>query len=404
MKNVDVRKDKRLFVIDHNQEATCGALFVGEKLVQYFLETSTNRSLVGNIYCGKVRKIAAKMQAVFIDIGLKEMALLSVRDIVNHGSKNVQDLLATFFEGQKVWVQVSKDAPQTGKKLSRKGVRVTTELSLETEYLVFFPNNSQLSVSKKIADSKCRQALINDIKERVAEHAVIGGFIIRSLVREVQGDSWLEDVNILWQQWQTVKSFQQQTTKVGMVYQAPSLIDQLSMLSKQESIRILQGIESAATHFGNVEVDFQIATEQELQNELQGLGLDNQLDIALSTVVEIPQGGSIVFDNTEALTVVDVNMSSAIKANLSAFDVNMNAAKLICEQLLLRNIGGMIIIDFIRMHRANERKKILELMQQLMEEDCVKAHVFGFTRLGLFELSRERINLSLHELLTKNND
>ena len=393
-------QEKKLFVIKHDEQATQAALFAGNKLIQYFIETENKRSLIGNIYLGKVRRVVPNMQAVFVDIGLQETALLAARDVVPKTQQHSEEALADFFEGQKVWVQVRKDALPTKAGLNTKGVRVTTELSLETNNLVFFPNSSHISVSKKVVDNKQRQILKSALKHYVDANAITGGFIIRTVVDEFNDDVWLQDALVVWQQWQQVKQAQQKATKVGLVSSSSNLIDQLVSVANKENVHSLQGVASAAMYFDSSKVSYDVCADEKLQNQLTDLNLTNQLNKALAAVVEIPSGGSISFDATEALTVIDVNMGSAVNAGGDAYEINVNAAKLIAGQLLLRNIGGMVIIDFIRMANKKQRNQVVNLMQDLLETDSMKTHIYGFTRLGLFELTRERVGLCLNELMS----
>jgi len=376
--SINTSQDKQLFILEHNEQAIRAALFSGERLVQYFQQTPEKRSLVGNIYLGKVRRVVPKMQAVFVDIGLKETALLSARDIQTKVQKNLQDVLTGFYEGQKIWVQVCKDVLPTKAGLNNKGARVTTELSLETNNLVFLPDSSKITVSKKITDSR---------------------HIIRTTVNEAKDDDWLQDAAKLWEQWRQIQQAQLKATKVGLVYQSFGLVGDLVNIAKQENIQSVQGVEHVERYFDGANINYVASSDEEIQKQLKTLKFENQLNVALAAVVEIPTGGSITFDTTEALTVIDVNMGSAVNTGGNAYEVNINAAELIAQQLLLRKISGIVIIDFIRLSNKKERNRIVELMQNLFINDFVETNIYGFTRLGLFEISRERVTLDLHELL-----
>ena len=397
--SINTSQDKQLFILEHNEQAIRAALFSGERLVQYFQQTPEKRSLVGNIYLGKVRRVVPKMQAVFVDIGLKETALLSARDIQTKVQKNLQDVLTGFFEGQKVWVQVCKDALTTKAGLNNKGARVTTELSLETNNLVFLPDSSKITVSKKITDSRQRQILKSGLKYFVDSNEIVGGFIIRTTVNEAKDDGWLQDAAKLWEQWRQIQQAQLKATKVGLVYQSSGLVGDLVNIAKQENIQSVQGVEHVERYFDGANINYVASSDEEIQKQLKTLKFENQLNMALAAVVEIPTGGSITFDTTEALTVIDVNMGSAVNTGGNAYEVNINAAELIAQQLLLRKISGIVIIDFIRLPNKKERNRIVELMQNLFINDFVETNIYGFTRLGLFEISRERVALSLRELL-----
>ena len=407
---------KQLFIIEHNEEQTKAALFEDEKLIEYFVETQQNRSLVGNIYRGKVRKIAPQMNALFIDIGMPKMGLLSARDVSTKDFKQTIELEKLFYEGQIVWVQVHKDVQTSKLEIDDKGVRLTTELSLETENLVFLPDNSGVLLSKQITDKQSRESLKNKVIDRIFEQNIEGGFIIRSNVNDFvqilddihdnglqnehfQNEQWLNDIETLWERWQEIKTSKKQATKVGLIYQSSSLVERLRNQCLQRKIQKVNVLEGLMGLFEQFDLSVTVLSEDQLNQKLTSLKIDDQLQQALEPVVMLPEGGSIIIEETEALTVIDVNMGTAIKHGQTALQVNMNSAAMIAQQLILRNIAGMIVIDFIRMQRKKDRETLLQHVNKLMAADNIKVAVYGYTRLGLFEISRERIRPCLANIV-----
>lgn len=398
---------KQLFITHHDATKTTVALFENGRLVDFLLETEGHRSKVGNIYRGKVRRVVPEMQAIFVDIGLSESGFLAARDAGNAANQNETDLKAIFREGQTVWVQVSKDSLQSIDGLETKGVRLSTELSIETAHIVYLPNNHSVRLSKQIEDEQQRKRYKEALENVIADKKIIGGFIVRSLLSEVAnaGDqSWLNDAETLSSKWQVIKQAMQESKKIGLVHQSPNLIYRLIHYAKTEQVNCVFGESSLKYFFETKEPSFEKffkeLTENELASKLSGYHFNEQLKQALEPLVKLPNGGSIVIEKTEALTAIDVNMGSAIQNHVSILSLNLAAAQTIAQQLRLRNLSGMIIIDFINMSTKKENDTLLKKIRQLMGEDSVRIQVYGYTRLGLIELSRERISLSLSSMLT----
>ena len=391
---------KQLFITRLDEVKTSAVLFDGDRLVSYFAETALNSSRVGNIYRGKVRRVVPMMQAVFVDIGLSEPGFLAARDAGKAANSNDVDLNDIFREGQVVWVQVTKDAVQSIKGLESKGVRLTTELSIDTSNLVYFPNNHAIHLSKKIQNNKQRQQLKQVLQNVVTEQHITGGFIVRSNVIVVENDSWVEDAKTLWSDWQDIKHAMRNAKKVGLAHQSSTLSSRLLKIVATEKVENVVGVASAQSIFKEKVDDFKTLTESEITKELNTLNFEEKLNQALVPLVELPKGGSIVIEETEALTAIDVNMGSAAENHLNALELNLMAAKVIAQQLRLRNISGMIIVDFINMATKVEQDSLLQKTRQLLSEDDVRVHVYGYTRLGLIELSRERIYPSLKNMVS----
>ncbi len=377
------------------------ALLDDGELLEYYHETPNNRSKVGDIYRGKVRKVASNMQAIFIDIGLSELGFLAARDAGNAAKKHNADLCSLFKEGQIVWVQVTKDNAVSYQGVAKKGLRLTTELHLETDCVIYFPNNHHVHISKKIIDHELREDLKTELVQEKARHGIQGGFIVRSIVEQIAKNphqSWLPNVETLWQEWQSIKLSMREAKKSGLIYQTPAIaarlkgrcysekVDRVSFFGLKESF-VIDGVETE-----NIDA-------QQMQKLWEENHIDKQLDVAMHSVVELAQGGSIVIEQTEALVSIDVNMGSAVHEGLSVLQVNLNAANLIVRQLRLRNLSGIIIIDFIDMDDKSERKVLFSALKKACEQGDGYSKVLSYTKLGLIEMTRERTTLSLRQML-----
>ncbi len=391
---------KQLFITRHDDIKTSAALFDDNRLVNYFVETPANSSQVGNIYRGKVRRVVPLMQAIFVDIGLSELGFLATRDAGKVANEANADLNAIFREGQIIWVQVSKDAVESIDGLESKGVRLTTELNIDTPSLVYFPNNHAIRLSRQIQGDERREQLKKSLQTLVIEQQMTGGFIIRSSVNDIADNSWLDAAGDLWSRWQEIKQSMRQSKKVGLAYQSSNLMSRLAQLIVIEKIESVAGVSSAQQFFQESAITFMALDVSRLTAELSNLDFEKQLNQAMHPLVELPKGGSIVIEKTEALTAIDVNMGSAVQHQMSVLELNLIAAKVIFEQLRLRNISGMIIVDFINMATKKEKDRLLQEIHQLVSEDNVRVDVYGYTGLGLIELSRERIYPSLSNMVS----
>ena len=252
--------------------------------------------------------------------------------------------------------------------------------------------------------------------DRISEQNIEGGFIIRSNVNDFvqslddihdngsqnkyfQNEQWLNDIEILWDRWQEIKTSKKQATKVGLIYQSSNLVERLRSQCLQKKIQKVSGLAGSTALFEQFDLNVTVLSEDQLNQKLTNLKIDDQLQQALEPVVILPDGGSIVIEETEALTVIDVNMGAAIKHGQTALQVNMNSTTMIAQQIILRNIAGMIVIDFIRMQRKKDREMLLQHINELMAADNIKVTVYGYTRLGLFEISRERTRSCLANIV-----
>ncbi|MUK47615.1 ribonuclease G [Aliivibrio fischeri] len=378
-------------------------------LQEVHVEREARRGIVGNIYKGRVSRVLPGMQAAFIDIGLDKAAFLHASDIVPHTecvSENekrqfqVRDISQLVHQGQDLVVQVVKDP------LGTKGARLTTDITLPSRYLVFMPGASHVGVSQRIESEKER----NRLKDTVSDYCdEFGGFIIRTAAEGASEAEISQDAAFLKRLWHKVIERRKKNKTKSMLYGELGL-DQ----------RILRDF--VGTELDLIRVDSKLAFEKlkefttefvpELTKKLEYyLGdkpifdmyeTENEIQRALDRKVELKSGGYLIIDQTEAMTTVDINTGAFVgRRNLeeTIFNTNIEATQAIARQLRLRNLGGIIIIDFIDMLSEEHRRRVLQSLGSALEKDRVKTNINGFTQLGLVEMTRKRTRESIEHIL-----
>ena len=375
---------------------------VASGVVQELLvERSSGRGLVGNIYMGRVARVLPGMQSAFIDIGLERAAFLHVADIWENreGAKPIEKVLA---EGQPVLVQVVKDP------IGSKGARLSTQVSLAGRLLVYLPHDSHIGISQRIEDEGGRAQLRERLKELLPADEK-GGFILRTLAEAASEDELRADLGYLRNLWSALRVRSQGAKAPQILYQDLSLAQ-----------RVLRDMVSAGT--GRVLVDsrenFQklAAFAQGYMPQLVGriehytgerplfelYNVEDEIERALSRRVDLKSGGYLIIDQTEAMTTIDVNTGGYVGSRNfddTIFKTNLEAAQAIARQLRLRNLGGIIVLDFIDMQSEEHRTAVLEEFKRALARDRSRITVNGFTGLGLVEMTRKRTRESLAHIL-----
>jgi len=375
------------------------------------IERAQKRGLVGNIYKGKVCRILPGMQAAFVDVGLERTAFLHAADIVtptdepkNNGEngKAHEDISSLLREGQDVVVQVIKDPMGT------KGARLITQISIPSRYLVFLPGTNHVGVSQKI-DSEEERERLKDIISRLAPEFEPGGYIIRTVAEGASEEAIKNDMQFLQKLWVTI---QQRTKEV----KSPSLIhDDLQIVMRTmrdlgnsdiEKIRIdsretyekvkkftgkfIGHLADRVEHYPGERPIFDI------------YGIEDEIRKALERKVQLKSGGYLIIDQTEAMTTIDVNTGAFVgHRNLeeTIFKTNLEASQAIVRQLRLRNLGGIIIIDFIDMNEVEHRRQVIKALEKNLERDSAKSQISEVSTLGLVEMTRKRTRESLEHVL-----
>jgi len=377
-------------------------------LQEVFIERARRRGLVGNIYRGVVSRVLPGMQAAFIDIGLDRAAFLHASDIalIDSDDKaevaNDDNITRLLHEGQKLLVQVIKDP------LGTKGARLTTHITIPSRYLVFMPETENVGVSQRIEDEAERQRLRQIVlAERDEENP--GGFILRTAAEGVDEESIASDLHFLQRLWASVRE-QMSKAKAGeVVYEdLPLVLRVLRDISDSEVEKLR--IDSRET-FQRVD-RFVRQFTPELLNKLEYYpgerpvfdlyGIDDEIQRALERKVQLKSGGHLVFDQTEAMTTIDVNTGAYVgHRNLeeTIFKTNLEAAQAIIRQLRLRNLGGIIIVDFIDMQTDEHKRQVLRALEKHVERDNANCHISEISSLGLVQMTRKRTRESLEHIL-----
>jgi ribonuclease G len=371
---------------------------------EIIIERADRCGLVGNIYRGRACRVLPGMQAAFIDIGLERAAFLHASDIVGaEGEPRGEHINELVHEGDTVVVQVVKDP------LGTKGARLTTSISIASRYLVFMPSLTNTGVSQKIEGEEERKRLREIIQGYVDEHQVSGGFIARTAAETVTESSLCRDMAFLEKLWRGIRERCDSESEVGLVHDdLPLALRALRDLVTPEVERVR--IDSRTTlerarSFG-VKYIPEVVQRIEYYDGERPLfdlyGVEDEIQKALHRKVQLKSGGHLVIDQTEAMTTIDVNTGAFVgHRNLeeTIFKTNLEAAQAICRQLRLRNLGGIIIIDFIDMTDEEHKRQVLRALEKCLAKDHAKTHISEVSTLGLVEMTRKRTRESLEHVL-----
>ena len=378
----------------------------GSGVVQELLiERAATRGLVGNIYCGRVARVLPGMQSAFVEIGLERAAFLHVADIRENkdSSRPIEKLLA---EGQPILVQVVKDP------IGAKGARLSTQISVAGRLLVYLPHDPHIGISQRIEDEEGRQLLRERLKELVPADEK-GGFIVRTLAETAAEEELRADLEYLRHLWQVIRERSSGgdagTEPPQLIYQDLSLAQRVlrDMVTADTSRVVVdsretwQKLAAFAEHYmPRVRGKLEHYTGERPLFDLYNV--ETELERALSRRVELKSGGYLIIDQTEALTTIDVNTGGFVGSRNfddTIFKTNLEAAQAIARQLRLRNLGGIIILDFIDMQSSEHRSAVLEEFRRALARDRTRMTVNGFTALGLVEMTRKRTRESLAHVL-----
>jgi ribonuclease G len=367
------------------------------------LERAATRGLVGNVYLGKVSRVLPGMQSAFIDIGLDRAAFLHVADLwQSRGADRPMPIEKLLYESQPLLVQVIKDP------IGTKGARLSTQVSIAGRLLVYLPQDPHIGVSQRIGNEAERAQLREKI-QRLMPPDEKGGFIIRTMAEEAEESALLADVEYLRTRWRQILDGSKTHTAPAVLYQELSLIQ-----------RVLRDI--AGEHTGGIIVDSPSALEElqafartympALEVKLRRYGgerplfdlhgVEEELERALARRVDLKSGGYLIIEQTEAMTTIDVNTGGYVGGRNfddTIFRTNLEAAHAIARQLRVRNLGGIIILDFIDMSSTEHRDTVLAELRKALSRDRTKSSVNGFTSLGLVEMTRKRTRESLAHIL-----
>ncbi len=370
------------------------------------IERALERGLVGNIYLGKVARVLPGMQSAFVDVGLERAAFLHVADLHTASGPRVDGapqvpIERQVFEGQTLMVQVIKDP------IGTKGARLSTQVSIAGRMLVFLPQDTHIGISQKIGSPEAREQLRTRMLALAGDGG--GGFILRTNAEEASDAELADDIAYLRKAWTTIRERGLSSAPGTLLHQDLNLAERvLRDLTNDatQTIRIDSKLQyDALREFGAVYSPRATAKLEHYRGERPIFDLFNiEEDIAraLARRVDLKSGGYLIIDQTEALTTIDVNTGGFVGARNfddTIFKTNLEAALAIGRQLRLRNLGGIIIVDFIDMTREEHRAAVLAEFRKQLARDRTRTTVSGFTQLGLVEMTRKRTRESLAHML-----
>ncbi|TRX52794.1 ribonuclease G [Thalassomonas sp. M1454] len=383
------------------------ALIENGTLQEVHIERNAKRGIVGNIYLGKIIRVLPGMQAAFVDINLDKAAFLHASDIRTRlitnqetSENEVPDIRSLVHEGQYVMVQVVKDP------LGTKGARLTTDITVASRYLVMMPNSNHTGISQRIEGEKERQRLKKIVSPYCDEES---GFIVRTAAEGVGDDELDHDAQFLRRVWTKVAERKKRKQTNLPLYQDLFL-----------ACRIIRDF--VGTGLERIRVDSKLTYEElvkfteEFVPEIRPIieyypgerpifdlfSVEAEIQKALKRKVELKSGGYLIIDQTEAMTTIDINTGAFVgHRNLeeTIFNTNIEATQAIARQLRLRNLGGIIIVDFIDMSNNEHKKRVLHSLDVAMSKDKVKYSLSNFSALGLVEMTRKRTRESLEHVL-----
>ncbi|RPH43411.1 MAG: ribonuclease G [Burkholderiales bacterium] len=367
------------------------------------LERTATRGLVGNVYLGRVSRVLPGMQSAFIDIGLDRAAFLHVADLwQSRGSERPAPIEKLLYESQPLLVQVIKDP------IGTKGARLSTQISIAGRLLVYLPQDPHIGVSQRIGSEAERAALREKI-QRLMPSDETGGFIIRTMAEDADEASLLADIGYLRTRWKQILEGSKTPVAPALLYQELSLIQRVlrDLASEQTSGVVVDapGALEELQAFASVYMPTLLPKLRRYGGErpLFDLhGVEEELERALARRVDLKSGGYLIIDQTEAMTTIDVNTGGYVGGRNfddTIFRTNLEAAHAIARQLRVRNLGGIIIIDFIDMGTVEHREAVLAELRRALARDRTKSSVNGFTSLGLVEMTRKRTRESLAHVL-----
>lgn len=402
-------------LINFSPQETRVAIVETGAVQELHVERSLERGLVGNVYLGKVARVLPGMQSAFIDIGLERAAFLHVADLMSSvAARHADDkgepapvvpIEKQVFEGQSLLVQVIKDP------IGTKGARLSSQISIAGRLLVFLPQDQHIGVSQKIPFEQ-REALrqrLQGLAEAAAQDGKTGGFILRTNGEDANDAELSEDIAYLRKTWARIKEASTRLPPKSLLHQDLSLLQRVLRDLVSETTQTIR-IDSAEQFkklqtFGQEFMPSAVDKLQLYKGErpiFDLFNIDEEVGKALGRRVDLKSGGYLIVDQTEALTTVDVNTGGFVGArnfDETIFKTNLEAAGAIARQLRLRNLGGIVIADFIDMTREDHREAVLAEFRKQLARDRVKTMVSGYSALGLVEMTRKRTRESLAHML-----
>ncbi|CAM3503528.1 Rne/Rng family ribonuclease [Marinicrinis lubricantis] len=382
-------------VVRCEQDFTKVALMEQDRLVEYAAERGKGKPTVGNIYKGKVVNVLPGMEAAFVDIGLGKNAFIYIDDLLPaHLEKqpkvkpSIDELIAP---GQDLLVQVIKEA------IGGKGAKVTTHFSLPGRWLVYMPNADYVGVSRKISSDAERERL-RSFGERMRQNDE--GVILRTAAEHETEEFLEKDLFYLRERWSGIVKRSQELKSPAEVYRELDVLPRIvrDLFTEEVEEMVVDEAKTAkeiAAYIGGFAPRWKnrVKVDRSGEDIFVKFGVQDELDKLFRQKVRLDNGASLHIDHTEALTVVDVNtgkFTGSVDLEETVFQTNLQAAEMIARLLRVRDIGGIIIVDFIDMRLEEHQEKVLQMLEEHMKEDRTKSTVVGWTKLGLLEITRKK--------------
>ena len=382
-------------IVNKNKEEKIIAIIENGKLVEIYEENeqSSKARNEGNIYLGIVKDIVPGMQAAFVDIGTEKNSFIHVKDVVPQVDEKVEKRIDNKIKdvikaGEKILVQIQKDSND------KKGARTSTHIKLTGKYVVLMPNTNIVTISQKIENESEKERLLKILRKLLPENT---GVIVRTAAVKKNEEELKEDLERLLSKWKKIKEkFDNTPSKSQLLYKSPSILEKIILdLPENRIEKIMVNDKDEYREISEMlkEMDEKIKVEIH-ENILEKYELEKQIEKSKQRKVWLNCGGFITIDQTEALVAIDVNSGKFTgKSTLeeTVYKVNYEATIEIAKQLRLRDIGGIIIIDYIDMQKEENKNKIEKLLKESLKQDRAKTQVEGFTKLNLMELTRKHI-------------
>jgi ribonuclease G len=413
------RRMSREIVINATRHESRIAVLDEGQVVELWVERTRHRTVVGNIYKGRVTKVLPGMQSAFVDLGLERDAFLYVSDVIEdleeyesetpdelnldevsqRPEASISDLLR---EGQEIVVQVSKDT------IAGKGARITSHITLPGRFLVYMPTVNHVGVSRRIED-EAERARLKEILERIRPAG--GGFIVRTAGEQREEEEFRADLKYLTELWEQIRRRAEKASAPAAIHHDLDLIlrtirDVLSSEFKSVWVDSVDEYQRIVEFLDQIQPQLVSRVRLYRRDEpiFDEFGIEPEIGKALKSKVWLKSGGYIVINQTEALVAIDVNTGKYVgKKNLeeTVFRTNLEAAKEIVRQIRLRDLGGIIVLDFIDMEVPENRAALFETLEQEIRKDRSKTKILQISEFGLIEMTRKRVRQSLERSLTQ---
>jgi len=401
---------KEEILINVTPRETRVAVIENGVLQELHIERALSRGIVGNIFKGKVVRVLPGMQAAFVDIGLDKNGFLHAADIARNDPafagepmRDIPPIQELVHDGESVYVQVLKDP------IGSKGARLTTELSMPSRNLVYLPSGTGIGISQRIEDQAERERLKALMQDLIDAQELTGGFIVRTLAESASDEDIKNDMLFLARLWGHTSVAMKTAKPASLVHEdLPLSLRTMRDLVHEnlEKIRIdsKESFDKASEFARGFTPDVIEKLEYYPgQQPLFGLySVEQAIQNAMKRKVMLTSGGDMIIDQTEAMTTIDVNTGSYVgrrNQDETLFKTNLEAATAIAHQLRLRNLGGIIIVDFIDMQRASHKKQVLAALESAIANDRVKINITDISPLGLVEITRKRTRESLEQVM-----